>query len=265
MYHWLRRVVADVFIVCLAAAVLASCGSNTDGRAEDESVTISVAAASDLQFAFAEIGGAFEEETGHTVEFNFGSTGQFATQIERGAPFDVFAAANVSFIDDLIASGDIIADSREQYAIGRIVLASSTKAGIDVQQLSDLQDQRIRWIAIANPDHAPYGVAAREALQRAGIWDAIQDRLVLGENIRQTLQIIELGEADAGIVALSIADVEGITFTLIDDSLHEPILQAIGVTTISEHPDVASEFVAFVMSPEGGEILAKYGFERPDQ
>lgn len=255
------RSLVAAFLLGVLLLTLAACGGS--GAAEDEQVTLAIAAASDLQGAFSEMGNAFSAETGHAVEFNFGSTGQLAAQIASGAPFDVFAAANVSFLDDLIASGDIQADSKRLYAVGRIVLASNVAAGVQVDDLTDLLDERVRWVAIADPDHAPYGAAAREALQRAGVWEQIQPKLILGQNIRHTLQLIQLGEAEAGIVALSIADVPEVTFTVIDAAQHEPITQAIGVTTTSAHEDAARAFVDFVMSPEGQAILERYGFERP--
>jgi molybdate transport system substrate-binding protein len=242
----------------------AACGGADDDDASGgETVTLSVAAAADLQSAFTEIGTAFTEQTGHNVEFNFGSSGQLAAQIERGAPFDVFAAANVALIDGLIASGDIIAESKHRYAVGRIVIVSNKEAGVQATTLDDLTNDQIQWIAIANPEHAPYGVAARDALQRAGLWDALQGRMVLGDNVRHTLQLVQLGEAEVGIVALAIASVPEVTAALIDASMHDPIVQAIGITAASEHPDAARAFVDFVMSADGQAILERFGFERP--
>jgi molybdate transport system substrate-binding protein len=247
-------------IVCLFALVFSGCGD----PGEDTSVALTVAAASDLQVAFTEIGERFEDETGHTVTFSFGSTGNLTTQIENGAPFDVFAAANVAFVDRLIEGGFMDSDTKRLYGVGRIVLANSVAAGTDVQELEDLLDPDITHISIANPEHAPYGLAAREALESAGLWDDLQPKLVYGENIRQALQFVESGNAEVGIVALSIAEVDTITWTLIDDSLHNPLLQAMGVVSASQHQDVAMEFVEFVIGPEGREILEKYGFAPPE-
>lgn len=226
---------------------------------------LTVAAAADLQVAFTEMGTAFEQQTGTKVTFSFGSTGNLSTQIEEGAPFDALAAANVAYVDDLISKGKIDADSKRLYAIGRIVLASNTEAGADVQDLQGLLDPAIERIAIANPEHAPYGLAAKEALISAGIWDQLQPKLVLGENIRQTLQYVQTGDAEAGIVALSIADVPEITHVLIDDSLHNPLIQAIGVVADSPHKQAAADFIAFVTGAEGRAILERYGFGLPEQ
>ncbi|RIK42482.1 MAG: molybdate ABC transporter substrate-binding protein [Chloroflexi bacterium] len=261
-----------VVILVGLAPVLSACGGN-DGATSSANPTangippagdLTVAAAADLQFAFVEIGAIFEENTGQKVIFSFGSTGNLATQIEEGAPFDVFAAANVSFVDGLVEKGRIIADSKELYAVGRIVVAGNKEAGVNPQTLEDLLDPAIEKVAIANPDHAPYGLAAKEALISAGIWDEIQPKLVFGENIRQTLQFIQTGNAEAGIVALSIAEVPEITYTLIDDALHNPLLQAMGVVTGTPHEQAARAFVAYVISDEGQAILAKYGFQSPN-
>lgn len=260
---WRASRFTSLVVMIALLGTLAACGADDAGSAGGRE-ELTVAAAADLQGAFTEIGAAFERQKGITVRFTFGSTGNLATQIQGGAPFDVFAAANVTHVDALIADGALIADSKRLYAIGRIVLASNKASGLDLQRLEDLTDERIRWIAIANPDHAPYGVAAKEALQRVGLWDALQPKILLGENVRQTLQYIELGEAEAGIVALSIADVPDVTYVLIDDELHSPLVQAIAVVAGSGHERAAREFIAFVTGAEGRAILQRYGFGMPD-
>lgn len=255
-----------MLIVALIASVfIISCGGSEPDAADAESVELTVAAASDLQVAFTEVGALFEDQTGHSVTFSFGSSGNLATQIENGAPFDVYAAANVDFVDGLVEQGFVDGETQRLYGIGHIVLASSVASGMTVEDLSGLLDPDIRHVAIANPEHAPYGMAAREALINAGIWDEIQPKLVYGENIRQTLQFVQTGNAEVGIVALSIADVPEITWTMIDESLHEPLLQSIGVVSDTPNADVAVQFVHFVTGPEGREILATYGFSPPDQ
>lgn len=228
-------------------------------------VELTVAAAADLQFAFSELGTLFEQQTGHKVTFVFGSTGQLAQQIEEGAPFDLFAAANVSFVDDLTAMGLVLPDSVAQYARGRIVLAVNRDAGVTAIELSDLLSPDITHIAIANPEHAPYGQAAKEALQAAGVWDQIQDKLVFGENVRQTMQFVQTGDAQAGVVALSVASVPEITWTLLDDALHNPLNQALGVVASSSHPEVAREFAAFINSQAGRPVMQQYGFVLPGE
>lgn len=224
-----------------------------------------VAAAADLQFAFTEIGQRFEEQTGQRVTFSFGSTGNLTAQIENGAPFDVFAAANVAYIERLREKGLIIPETQQLYAQGRIVLAVNRESGVQATRLEDLLDPSIGRVAIANPEHAPYGVAAMQALQSAGLWERIQPRLVYGENVRQTLQFVQTGNVPVGIVALSIADVPEVSWTGIDAQLHEPINQAMAVIRGTPHEKAARAFIALVNRPEGREIMRKYGFRLPGE
>jgi molybdate transport system substrate-binding protein len=234
-------------------------------------ITLTVSAAADLSYAFGEIGAAFEAETGHKVVFNFGSTGQLAQQIEQGAPVDLFAAANVSFIDDLAQQGLILPDTVQMYARGRITLWTRADSPLQITQVSDLARTEIARIAIANPDHAPYGVAAREAMQTAGVWEAVQPKLVLGENVRQTLQYAETGNVDAAIVALSLSVPAAASagqpgrWTLIPEDLHAPIDQALAVIRGTQHESAARAFAAFVNGSQGRPIMRKYGFVLPGE
>lgn len=234
------------------------------GTARTERRPFTVAAAADLQFAFSEIGALFEQRTGEKVVFSFGSTGNLARQIENGAPFDLFAAANEAFVEQLEQQNLLVPGTRRLYAIGRIVLASNRKSGIALAELNDLLDRRVRRVAIANPEHAPYGVAAKEALLKAGLWKKLLPKLVLGENIRQTLQFIQTGNAEAGIVALSVAEVPEISYRLIDDRMHSPLRQALAVLKGTPHEKTARRFVRFVNGPEGRSIMRRYGFEPPE-
>lgn len=226
---------------------------------------LTVAAAADLQFAFTEIAALFEARTGQPVTLVFGSTGQLAQQIESGAPFDLFAAANIAFVEGLRDKGLIFDDSIALYAEGRIVLAVNRETGVVAATLDDLRDPAIQRIAIANPEHAPYGVAAKEALIHSGVWDVVEPRLVYGENVRQTLQFIQTGDAQAGIVALSVANVPEITWTLLDAHLHTPLRQALAVVKASSQPDAARAFAAFINGPEGRPIMQRYGFVLPGE
>lgn len=224
-----------------------------------------IAAASDLQFAFTDIGEQFEAETGQKVTFTFGSTGNLTTQIENGAPFDILAAANVSFVDRLTEQGLTIPDTQQLYAQGRIVLVVNRLSGVDGTNLEDLLDPAITRIAIANPEHAPYGQAAREALISAGVWADIEDKIVLGENVSQALQFVQTGDAPVGIVALSIADVPEVTGTLLPAELHQPINQALAVISTTQQEESARTFIDFVNSPAGREIMKRYGFQLPGE
>jgi molybdate transport system substrate-binding protein len=226
---------------------------------------LTIAAAADLQFAFTELARLFEEQTGHKVTLVFGSTGMLAQQIENGAPYDLFAAANIDYIHQLADKKLVLEESVALYARGRIVLAVNRQAGIQAGDLKDLLDPQIRHIAIANPEHAPYGVAARQALEAAGVWKAIEPKLVLGENIRQVLQYIQTGDAEAGILALSVADVPEITWTLINDGLHQPLDQALAIVASSPQPVLAGQFTRFITSRSGRPIMRRYGFILPDE
>lgn len=224
-----------------------------------------VAAAADLQFAFTDIGVKFKEQTGQEIIFTFGSTGNLTTQIENGAPFDILAAANIAFVDRLRERDLIIPDTQQLYAQGRIVLAVNRESGIQATNLEDLLKPSIASIAIANPEHAPYGQAAKEALQSVGIWEEIQPKLVLGENVRQTLQFVQTGDAPVGIVALSVADVPEVTYTLLDGNLHNPLSQALAVIKSTPHEAAARAFIDFVNGPEGRPIMKQYGFLLPGE
>lgn len=223
-----------------------------------------VAAAADLVFAFREVALLFERQSQAKVTLTFGSTGQLAQQIQHGAPVDVFFAANVAFVEDLRVKGVVIADSVEPYAQGRIVLATH-RSGQALAGVKDLTREDVRRIAIANPTHAPYGVAAREALVSTGVWDQVQPKLVYGENIRQALQFLETQNVDAAIISLSLADVPDIRFTLIDPSLHRPIVQAAAVTARSRQADLARAFIRFVNGPQGRPIMKRFGFLLPGE
>ncbi len=228
-------------------------------------VEITVAAAADLQFAFTEIAKLYEQRSGHKVILVFGSTGQLVQQIENGAPFDIMAAANITYIDRLIEKGLVDPDSAALHARGRIVLAANKNMAEPVTELKDLLSDPIKRVAIANPEHAPYGLAAKQALQTAGLWEEIQPKLVYGENVRQTLQFIQTGDAEAGIIALSVAEVPEITWTLIDDRLHSPLDQALAITTYCKNPALAAEFIAFINGEVGRPIMQSYGFLLPDE
>ncbi len=239
----------------------ASGGQAAPRRPDQELV---VAAAADLVFALREIAPLFEREHQAKMTLTFGSTGQLAQQVQHGAPVDVFFAANVTFVEELRAKGAIVSASLEPYAQGSIVLATP-KDQPPLSGLRDLTRKDVRRIAIANPGHAPYGMAAREALVSVGVWEQVQPKLVYGENIRQALQFLQTRNVDAAILALSIVNVPEIRYTVIDPSLYRPIIQAAGVTARSRHPDLARAFIRFVNGPLGRPIMKRYGFLLPGE
>jgi len=251
-------------LVCLVLALLlvSACEAAAPGTAPRPEVesALTVAAASSVQFAFTELGRQFEAQTGHRVVFVFGSTGNLAAQIEHGAPFDLFAAADEMHIELLRAKSLIIEDTQRLYALGRIVLAANTQLADPPQTLWDLLRPEVTRVAIANPDHAPYGMTARQVLVNAGLWDTLQPKLVYGETVRQALQFVQTGNAEAGIVARSIADVPEVTYTLIPAEVYDPLRQAMAVIRGARHEQVARQFAAFVTGPEGRAVMVRYGF-----
>jgi molybdate transport system substrate-binding protein len=178
---------------------------------------------------------------------------------------DVFAAANVEYVDGLERKGLIIPGTKALYARGRITIWLREESGLPVAKLSDLVQPAIKRIAIANPEHAPYGIAAREALQSAGIWDAVKERLVLGENVRMTLQYAETGNVDVAIVALSLSMQSKGRWILIPEELHKPLNQALAVVKSTKHEEQARAFAAFINGPQGRPIMRKYGFLLPGE
>jgi molybdate transport system substrate-binding protein len=227
---------------------------------------VQVAAAADLARAFEEVGRGFEAQGGPHVRFTFGSTGLLARQVEQGAPFDVFAAANQSFVDDVVKAGACDPSTQALYARGRIALWS--KAGRVEPPLvpADLAHPRFTRIAIANPDHAPYGRAAREAFEAVGAWAAVQPRLVFGENVRQTLQFAQTGNVDAAVVALSlIVDDTQNPWRLVEESLHQPLDQALVVCSRGPNRAGGEAFVRYLGSEAGRKVMRRYGFLLPGE
>jgi molybdate transport system substrate-binding protein len=253
----MRRITLLVLGLVLAAAPAA--------LAQPALLAITVYAAADLDMAFREIKPLFEKATGTRVTLVMGSTGNLAKQIEHGAPADVFFAANESFIDDLLAAGGVIPQTRALYAQGRLVLATPTKSAVAVRELADLLKPEVRRVAIANPAHAPYGRAAQEALESVGVWEKVKPKLVYGENIRHTLQFIETGAVEAGIVALSVAGVPDVRYVPIVPKLHKPLNQVAAVVKRSARPELGLAFIQFLNGPEGRPIMKRYGFLLPGE
>ena len=253
---------ANKLALIVALLLLTTCRSSP---VKDLPVTLTVSAASDLTPAFEELGKLFTNDTGIKVTFNFGSTGQLTQQIEQGAPVDLLAAANVSFVEELERQNLILPDTKALYAQGRITLWTRSDSSLKLDRIEDLAKPEVRRIAIANPEHAPYGDAARQALQSAGIWDRVSSRLVFGENISQTLQFAETGNVDAAIVALSLSVTSKGRWVLISDQLHKPLNQALAVVRSTRHETEARRFASFVNSTQGRQVMRKYGFILPGE
>jgi len=244
------------FLFALATSAL-GCGGDSSRK------SLLVSAAADLQEAFAEFGKTFESETGAAVTFNFAASGMLAQQIKSGAKVDVFAAANVAFIDDLETAGLTIPGTKRIYARGRLVAWTRADAKVEINSLNDLLKPEIKRIAIANPVTAPYGLAASLALEGAGVREAVQAKLVYGENVRQTLELARSGNVDVALVSRSLVlGSPGKSF-LIPEDLHSPIEQAVVVIKGAPNKALARRFVETLAGPEGQSLLKRFGFELP--
>ncbi len=258
----LRRFRSLALALAWASLALAACA--LPGRSPTPQPLL-VSAASDLMPSFEELGKLYEQQTGQPVTFNFAASGQLAHQIDQGAPVDLFASADVARVKDLAARGRVLSDSVQIYARGHIVLWTRADSPLAVKTLADLLKPEVQRVAIANPEHAPYGMAARQALQAAGAWQVIQPKLVLGENVRQTLQYAETGNVDVAIVPLSLSLASKGRWVPIPEDLYAPLDQALGVVAGSPRQAEARRFAALIASPQGRSILAKYGFTLPGE
>jgi len=246
-------------IVALLIALIVA----TNGYAAD----VKVAAASDLNFAIKEIIAKFEKETGHHVLLTMGSSGNFHAQLMNGAPFDVFLSADANYPRELEKAGKAEPGSTFIYALGKIVLWAPSNSKIDVQrsQMKSLLDPTIKKISIANPDHAPYGKAAVAAMQKAGVYDSVRSKLVLGENISQAAQFVQSGAADIGIIALSLALADAMKsagrYWEIPTSMYPSMEQ--GAVLMKGAGLAARAFHEWMRRPDTRQILTKYGFGLP--
>ena len=253
-------------LALLAACLLVA----TTAAAADRPPPPLIAAASDLKFALDDILAQFESDTGVAARVTYGSSGNFARQIEQGAPFELFLSADESFVFAL-ADRKLTRDRGALYAIGRIVLftpeGSPLTPDARLEHLARrLADGTSGRIAIANPEHAPYGRAAQQALQSLGLWAAMQPRIVLGENVSQAAQFAASGNADGGIIAYSLAIAPALRdrgrYALIPDSLHEPIRQRMVLTR--QASPAALRLYEYLRTPASRAILARYGFVSPE-
>ncbi len=229
---------------------------------------ITIAAAADLKFAMEEIAAAFKQEhPGAEIDVVYGSSGKFQTQIQQGAPYDLYFSADIAFPRELAKKG-FAASEVKPYAFGRIVLWS-TSMDAATMTLASLTDPKISRIAIANPKHAPYGKRAEEALRASGLWEKIEPKLVYGDNIAHTAQFVQTGNAQAGIIALSLAVNPELAkrggYWLIPDTLHEPLEQGYIITSRAAGNLLAKSFTAYMNSKPARTVMTKYGFVLPGE
>jgi len=247
------------------AIILAWLAFGAVGVPQAAAPTLTVAAASDLQAVLPTLAERFQQRTGVTPRLTFGSSGNFFTQIRNGAPFDLFLSADLDYPQQLIRAGAAVPDSLYEYATGRLVLWARKDRGIDLGRgLQTLADPRIRRVAIANPDHAPYGRAAVAALRHENLYATIQPKLVVGENISQAAQFVQSGNAEVGIIALSVALSPALKtsggYVEIPAAWYPPIRQAAVVVRASGHVSAARDFLSFMQQPDSLQLLAEFGF-----
>lgn len=260
---------------CVLACALAGCSRQIDtlhpvAHAEVRK-QVSVAAAADLKFAFDELIGQFEQESPEIrVQVTYGSSGNFFAQLTNRAPFDIYFSADMTYPRQLVKNGMADKESEFLYAIGQIVVWLRNESPLDVEKLGieSLRDPTIRKIAIANPQHAPYGRAAEAALQHFDLTDAVQDKLVFGENVAQTAQFVESGAADVGIIALSLAKAPALRdkgrYWLVPLDAYPKMEQGSVILNWAKDRQATERFRSFVAGPKGREILARYGFILPE-
>lgn len=226
---------------------------------------ITVAAAADLQFAMQEIAARFQKETGKSLKVTYGSSGNFYQQLQNAAPFDMFFSANLDYPKKLEAEGLTEPNSYYEYATGKIVLWVQNDTKLDIGSgLRALTDPGFKKIAIANPEHAPYGQAAVAAMKKEDVYDKVSGKLVLGENISQTASFVVSGAADAGVVALSVALSPNMKdkgrYTEIPTDDYPPIKQACVILKSAKDKETAKAFLNFMRKPATSELLRNYGF-----
>lgn len=235
-------------------------------RAAEE---ITIAAASDLNFAFKDLVEEFEKSTGNRVKLTLGSSGNFYAQIQNGAPFDLYFSADIGYPKKLEEAGLIVPGSLYRYAVGRIVIWTAHESKLEVGKgFEVLREAAVKKIAIANPKHAPYGRAAVAAMEHTRVYDAVKPRLIFGENISQAAQFVESGACDVGIIALSLAlaptmKAKGVYWEIPAEA-HPPIEQGAAILKSSKHQETARRFLEYLKSPAGQEIMTRYGFTLPN-
>lgn len=236
-------------------------------RASAEDITI--AAASDLNFAFKELIAEYEKSTDTHVKLSLGSSGNFYAQIQNGAPFDLYFSADIGYPRKLEEAGLTVPGSLYRYAVGRIVLWAGTASRLDVSKGFDiLRDPSIRKIAIANPKHAPYGRAAVAAMESFKVYESVKDKLILGENISQAAQFIESGACEIGVIALSLAVAPAMSgkgvYWDVPIEAYPPLEQGAVILKQSKNPEAARRFLEFLQGSQGQDIMRRYGFMLPE-
>jgi molybdate transport system substrate-binding protein len=237
-----------------------SCRSKTG---TSQPATLTIAAASNLSDTFEELTPHFTAATGIHVVVSFGATADLAKQIEHGAPFDVFMAADAEHVEQLDSKGLLLPGSRKDYARGRLVLWLPASSKLAPQTIQDIRAKDFERIAIAKPDVAPYGRAAVETLQALGIWNDVQPKVVYSQTVSQAKQYAATGNAEVAFIPLALVKPGEGTYLEVDSRLHRPIDQAMGIVKESRQQEAARRWLDFLMRPEGQQILTSHGYEAP--
>jgi molybdate transport system substrate-binding protein len=251
------------------AAFLALISPRSWTQENDKKSELLVAAAADLNPALHDIAQQYEKKTGVRVKLSFGASGALTQQIQNGAPFDLFFSADMDYPKHLIADGQADAASLYQYSLGKLVLWVPASSPLDVERhgMAVLLDSSVKKIAIANPEHAPYGRAAAAALKHAGLYDRLSERFVMGENVSQAAQFAESGNAQAGFVALAHALSPAVKsmgkFWVVPADYYPPLEQGVVVLSRSQHKKEAADFVQYLKTRDASDVLRKYGFTLP--
>jgi molybdate transport system substrate-binding protein len=254
----------------LGPILLALSGCNrggVDAGAEpdlDPGKPILVAAASDLQEVLPRLLMPFTVKSGIITIATPDASGRLAEQIKAGAPYDLFLSANRKFVDDLAHAGLIVPETVQDYALGSLVLCVGESAAGRVKRLEDLKALEVKKIAIANPEYAPYGVAARQALERAGLWSGLEPRIVRADSVRQALFYVRNGDAEAALVSRALIDPKQDRIVEVDPALHDPLVQSLGVVASSRRREDAIALARFITGPDGQAILHGAGFKKAD-
>jgi molybdate transport system substrate-binding protein len=241
-------------------ALLTACGTR---HALEPGAKLTVAAAANLTNVFDEVGRAFQAKTGVQVIFSYGSTTELAKQIDNGAPFDLFAAADIEHVDSLVSARKLLAESRAVYALGQLALWIPNGEQNGVRELKDLAGHQVRFVAVAQPEFAPYGTATIEVLKNAGLWDALESKIVYANSISQAKQFAASKNADVAFTAYSLVLHEQGTILKIDPKLHHPIEQALAIVTALRRIEQAKQFRSFLLGSEGRAILVENGYLLP--
>lgn len=256
-------------LISTLAAIFLLCPISIFAQQSNPASELLIAAAADLNPALNDISQQFEKNTGTHVKVSFGASGALTQQIQNGAPFDIFFSADMDYPHQLIAAGQADATSLHKYALGKLVLWVPKDSPLDPQHqgMNVLLDPSVKKIAIANPQHAPYGRAAVESLRHASLYEKVADRFVMGENISQAAQFVESGNAQAGFVALAHALSPAVKdkgkFWIVPADYYPPLEQGVVLVSKSQQKEAAQKFLDFIRTKEVSDILQKYGFTLP--